>query len=79
MAARKRRGVGEGGWSDNVRERIKSSMLVNALTEHVLGNREMSASQVTAGLGLLRKTLPDLTAVTRYSPQSGLTYVEILD
>jgi hypothetical protein len=28
----------------------------------VEGNREMTASQVTAGLGLLKKVLPDLVA-----------------
>lgn len=33
-----------------------------SLIEHVEGKREMSATQVTAGLGLLRKVLPDLAA-----------------
>jgi hypothetical protein len=32
------------------------------LIEHVEGRREMSATQVQAGLGLLRKVLPDMTA-----------------
>jgi hypothetical protein len=47
---------------EETRARIKTSQLINRLTGHVLGDVEMSASQVTAGLGLLRKTLPDLTA-----------------
>lgn len=47
---------------DETRAKIRTSQLINRLTGHVLGDVEMSSSQVTAGLGLLRKTLPDLTA-----------------
>lgn len=47
---------------DETRAKIKTSQLINRLTEHVLSDLELSPSQVTAGLGLLRKTLPDLTA-----------------
>jgi hypothetical protein len=46
---------------DIVRSRIRTSMIMRRLTDHVLGNAKMSPSQVTAGLGLLRKTLPDLS------------------
>ena len=49
---------------DIVRQRIRTSMITRRLTEHVLGNVEMTTSQVTAALGLLRKSLPDLTAVS---------------
>lgn len=45
------------------RVKIKNSNILNALIEHVEGKREMSATQVSAGLGLLRKVLPDLQAV----------------
>ena len=44
------------------RDKIRNSNILNALIEHVEGRREMSATQVSAGLGLLRKTLPDLSA-----------------
>lgn len=44
------------------RVKIQNSNILNALIEHVEGIREMSATQVTAGLGLLRKVLPDLAA-----------------
>jgi hypothetical protein len=58
MAARNRT------WTPEVvRQRIRTSMLTKRLTDHVLGKVEMSPSQVTAGLGLLKKTLPDLSAV----------------
>lgn len=47
--------------TDEHRGKIKNSNILNALIEHVEGKREMSASQVSAGLGLLRKVLPDLS------------------
>lgn len=43
------------------RAKIKNSNILNALIEHVEGRREMSSSQVSAGLGLLKKVMPDLT------------------
>jgi len=46
------------------RVKIKNSNILNALIEHIEGDREMSATQVSAGLGLLRKALPDLSSVT---------------
>jgi hypothetical protein len=42
------------------RSAIRTTTIINHLQEHVSGEREMSATQVSAGLGLLRKTLPDL-------------------
>lgn len=48
---------------EKVRERIRTSQLVRRLTKHVLGKVEMEPTQVTAALGLLKKTLPDLSAV----------------
>ncbi len=45
---------------ENTRQKIKTSQIVNRLTGHVLGTVEMGPSQVSAALGLLRKTLPDL-------------------
>lgn len=49
--------------SDDHRVKIQNSNILNALIEHATGAREMSATQVTAGLGLLRKVLPDMSAV----------------
>lgn len=46
------------------RDKIKNSNILNALIEHVEGKREMSATQVTAGLGLMRKVMPDLASTT---------------
>lgn len=47
---------------DGHRVKIQNSNILNALIEHVEGKREMSSTQVTAGLGLLKKVLPDMTA-----------------
>ena len=43
------------------RLKIKNSNILNALIEHVEGVREMSSTQVQAGLGLLKKVMPDTT------------------
>lgn len=48
--------------SNEHRVKIQNSNILNALIEHVEGEREMSATQVSAGLGLLRKVMPDLAA-----------------
>lgn len=46
------------------RVKIQNSNILNALIEHATGQRDMSATQVSAGLGLLRKVMPDLAATT---------------
>ena len=50
--------------SNEHRVKIQNSNIINALIEHACGEREMSATQVSAGLGLLRKIMPDLAATT---------------
>lgn len=47
---------------DLVRDKIKSSQLINRLQDHVLGDVELSTTQITAALGLLKKCVPDLSA-----------------
>lgn len=43
------------------RVKIANSNILNALVEHALGQREMSNTQVTAAIALLRKVLPDMS------------------
>lgn len=66
VAPETKRGRGRSPYrmSEAHREKIRNSNILNALLEHVEGNREMSSTQVTAGLGLLKKCLPDLQSVT---------------
>ena len=49
--------------SDEHRVKIQNSNVLNALIEHANGKREMTASQVTAGIALMKKVLPDLQSV----------------
>jgi hypothetical protein len=49
--------------SNEHRAKIQNSNILNALIEHAQGEREMSSTQVTAALGLLKKALPDLQSV----------------
>lgn len=46
--------------SEEHRVKIQNSNVLNALIEHVDGQREMTSSQVSAGIALLKKVLPDL-------------------
>ena len=48
---------------DEHRQKIETTKLAKRLTEHALGKVKMEPSQVTAALGLLKKTLPDLAAM----------------
>ena len=57
--------------SDEHRVKIKNSNILNALIEHVEGERDMSATQVSAGLGLLRKVMPDLASTTIQGDENG--------
>lgn len=45
------------------REKIQTSQLINRLNSFVNGEVKLEPAQVTAALGLLKKTLPDLQAV----------------
>jgi hypothetical protein len=47
-----------------VREKIKTSQLINRLQDHALTGKELSSSQIKAIEVLIRKTLPDLSQVT---------------
>ncbi|MDR7032422.1 hypothetical protein [Mesorhizobium sp. BE184] len=61
--------------SNDHRVKIQNSNILNALIEHVEGIREMSATQVSAGLGLLKKILPDLAASADAGQDGELTPV----
>jgi hypothetical protein len=54
--------------AEHAKDAIRAGVIIEALTAHVVGEREMSDSQVRAGLGLLAKVLPDQRA-TEHSGQ----------
>jgi hypothetical protein len=68
--------------SDEHRVKIQNSNILNALVEHVVGKREMSPTQVSAGIALLKKVLPDLSGVTLSgdpeSPIETVTRIELV-
>ena len=49
---------------DDVRAKIQTSQLINRLTDHALGTVDLSPTQVRAIEILIKKTLPDLSAIT---------------
>ena len=57
------------------RDKIKNSNILRALIEHVEGKREMSPSQVSAGLGLLKKVMPDLSSVQHEGGEKPVGFV----
>lgn len=59
------------------RDKIKNSNILNALVEHAEGQREMSSTQVTAGLALLKKIMPDLQAVQLSGDQENPVSVKV--
>ena len=73
MAARNRVGL-----SEATRQRIKTSMLVNRLQDHIVGKCELTQSQVRSIEVLLRKTLPDLSAI-HSTEDKDKTYEEWLN
>ena len=50
--------------SDEHRTKIANSQILNRLVGHVEGTVELSSTQVTAALGLLKKVMPDLQSTT---------------
>lgn len=63
---------------ERTRAKIKTSYIINRLHSFVKGDVEMAPHQVTAALGLLRKTLPDLSA-TELTGDITHSYALVLD
>lgn len=56
---------------EDVRQKIKAALLVKRLEDHVLKDTDLSKSQVSAALGLLKKVIPDLQATQVSGDPSG--------
>ncbi len=48
---------------EEMRRRIKATLLLKKLEDHVLDGSEMTATQIRAAETLLRKVIPDLSSV----------------
>jgi hypothetical protein len=58
-------------YAEAVRARIQGSVIADQLMKHIVGENEMTATQVTAALGLLRKVAPDLAATELTGAEGG--------
>jgi hypothetical protein len=58
-------------YAESVRARIRAGGIAKRLEEHVLGKVEMTASQVSAALGLLRKVVPDQQYIEHTGKDGG--------
>ena len=60
------------------RHKIANSNILNRLIRHAEGDEDMSQSQVTAALALLKKVMPDLSSQTieHSGPDGGPMVVE---
>lgn len=72
MAARKLRPF----HTDEIRAKIQTSQLINRLTDHAFGKVALEASQVRSIEVLLRKSIPDLSAVTLTGAEGGAVQIE---
>lgn len=63
MAARKSKGTSSQPWDESVREKIRTSMLVNRVIDHAFGKVEMTTDQARSAYKLIDKVLPDLKAL----------------
>lgn len=63
MAKRKGPKNRQGTMPEHIREKIKASALVNRLQDHVLGNLEMTQTQIAAAKTLLDRVSPTLRSV----------------
>ena len=52
-------------YPEKAREKIRASAALKRLVGHVEGDVELSSTQVTAALALLKKVLPDAPALSK--------------
>jgi hypothetical protein len=60
------------------RSKIANSQILSCLINHVEGTREMSGTQVTAAIALLKKVMPDLAAIQHSGEDGGPMKVEFI-
>ena len=65
--------------TDEIRNKIRASQLVNRLENHVFGEIEMNSTQVTAALGLLKKCVPDIQAITHSGDENNPLTVALIE
>lgn len=62
-----------------IRQQIDVVALIEALEDHVIRGAEMTSTQVSAALALLKKTLPDLRGSSARDGEEDLSHEEALE
>ena len=57
--------------SDEHRTKIANSQILKYLIECAEGSREMTSTQASVGLGLMKKVMPDLSSIESAVDHSG--------
>jgi hypothetical protein len=57
--------------SDLVREKIRASVIIDRLQKHVLGELEMTPTQVAAANSLLDRSVPKLSQIQHVGDEAG--------
>jgi hypothetical protein len=63
---------------EDVRKKIQSTIILTRLKDYIVGKIKMEPAQVTAALGLLKKTLPDLSSI-EHTGDITISHEEMLD
>ena len=58
--------------SDMHRTKIANAQVFKFLVEHAIGKRDMSSTQVTAAIALLKKYMPDMAAIEIETGANGI-------
>ena len=78
MAGSRQKEAGDLRLTAEHRLKIANSNILNCLIQHAEGKLDMSSTQVTASIALLKKTLPDLAAVEHSGEGGGPMKVEFI-
>ena len=69
-----------GAWTpQKVRDRIRTRLLAKRLEDHGLGKNEMTKTQVTAVIAILKKTLPDLQSIEHRGDPEAPVRITVTD
>lgn len=63
---------------EQTRAKIQSAQIINRLQGYVMGKLVLEPGQVSAGLGLLRKTIPDLSQAALTDGDGGPLKISVI-
>ena len=63
----------------DARTLIEVDLVIGRLQDHVLGKAELTSTQVSAALGLLKKTMPDLPGSLAVLSKTDASHDDLID